>query len=55
MICELCSKPLDEDTMVSCGEFFICEDCDDAEKAREALKQSTVTLEQIQADVATKH
>lgn len=33
MKCELCGGVLAEATMVSHGEFFVCEDCDDGQEA----------------------
>jgi len=41
--------------MVSHGEFFVCEYCDDADAAREALGQETTPLDEVAAEIATKH
>lgn len=53
--CELCGNDLNEDTMVCHGEFFVCEDCDDAEAAGEAAKAECVGLDEVAAGLSTKH
>lgn len=55
MRCELCMCELDDETMVSQGEFFVCEKCDDVSAAMEALGQQTITLDEVRAEIETKH
>ncbi len=55
MRCELCNTEMDEDKMVGGGEFFVCEDCADREAAASAAIEPMTPLEDLQAEIATKH
>lgn len=59
MKCEQCGCDLDENTMVSHGEFFVCEDCDDRSVASNRLIEieadGAVSVDALAAELETKH